>query len=303
MADGEIEYPWPRSSDEERHQMLLSGENHLLVALNALSQAAQTEGARRHVSAGLSRRLLVLQHCRKWLRDECEKHESTVDPHVSTQLSVYVNAYYVQLCGALDNLAWALVYEFKLVDPVDEEDFGTQKLAVLTGPKFAAAIGQAHPLIASRVQGTANWHTGLRKLRDPAAHRLPLMVVAGVLDTKDHDEWKRLHAQAASEIANNNVDNYFELIFRASRLGKFRPWLENPAGYQEGFYFLPNLIARDQAFFVDLAGAVVTILLQRLGATIPLSTLWGHPGAGSPWPVGAYLKAHEPYGSSFDFER
>jgi hypothetical protein len=296
MADEHIEYPWPdESTEEERHHMLLGGENELLSEYTGLAQATKTEGARRHASAGVCRRLLILQHCRMWLRDECAKHTATVSPYVATELSIYVNAYYVNLCGALDNLAWELVHELGLAASVNEDDRKIQALASLTNKAFGVALEGAHPRIAARVTKTLDWHRDVRKLRDPAAHRLPLTVIAGILNEIDHAEAQRLQQQASEEIKQGNIDKYFELLFQASRLGKFRPWLENPEGYQKGFFYIPNLVARDQAFFVDLAGAIGAMLGEDLGTRNVLASLHQRPKPPQPWDVGAYLRPHAPY--------
>ena len=58
-----------------------------------------------------------------------------------------------------------------------------------------------------------------------------------------------------------------ELAHRQSQVGKFLPWLEHPDGpvAQPSFFVIPNLIARDQAFFLDTVGTVTVIMLRRKG--------------------------------------
>ncbi len=60
---------------------------------------------------GALRRHLLLQECRRWLRAECEKDRGPLGVSEVQTLSLYVNAYYVNLCGALDNVAWTLTHE------------------------------------------------------------------------------------------------------------------------------------------------------------------------------------------------
>jgi len=270
--------------------MLLSGERDLLADLYQLGQRATTVGGRRHVAAGLSRRHLLLQRCRLWLRKECSKHKKTVTAYVATDLAVYVNAYYLSLAGALDNLAWLLLYELKLLTPVDEDDIKTRRLATLTSKKLRGLLAESHPEIGQRVEQSVDWYWDIRDLRDPAAHRLPLTVVAGVLDADDHREAIRLKERASEAMNAGDIHEGMDLLFQASSLGTFRPWLENPEGYQKGFYYLPNLLMRDQAFYVDLAGAVVASLLLDLGLQprVPVKKE-------QVWMTGDYLAHHRPY--------
>jgi hypothetical protein len=301
MTEKLIEYPWPDCTEIERHEMLLAAENELLCNLSELSQAVQNKGAHRHIKAGLSRRLLYLQRCRILLREECAEHKTTLNPYVATDLSIYINAYYVNLCGALDNLAWTLVHELKLKDPLNEEDRDTKRLANLTAKDFLKAVVKSNPRIANRIRATLDWHKEVLCLRHPAAHRIPLTVIAGVLEPEDKEEYHRLQSLADKELKENgDTDRYFDLLSMASQLGKFYPWLENPRGYQNGFFYLPNLIARDQAFFLDLTGAVVCILCDDLNSNDPVRRYRFSLKSQPDWPVGIYLKVHNPNRIFFD---
>jgi hypothetical protein len=91
-------------------------------------------------------------------------------------------------------------------------------------------------------------------------------------------------------MGSGDLHGGMELIFEAHSLGKFRPWLENPDGFQQGFYHLPNLLMLDQAFLVDLVGAVVSSLLLGLGASTEVPVRQGHV-----WTTGDYLSHHKPF--------
>jgi hypothetical protein len=289
------EYSWPDCTEIERHEMLLAGENELLLNLSELSQAAQVEGARRHIRAGLSRRLLYLQRCRILIRKECAENEATLSPYIATDLSIYINSYYVNLCGALDNLAWILVHELRLQDPVNEKDRKTQKLASLKEKDFLKSITKSSPQIANRIRATLDWHKEVLDLRHPAAHRIPLTVISGVLEPEEKEEYQRLQSLANTELKENGDTNrYFDLLSMASQLGQFYPWLENPLGHQNGFFYLPNLIARDQAFFLDLTGALVCMLCDDLNSDDPIRRYRFPLESQLDWPVGVYLKANNP---------
>jgi hypothetical protein len=246
-------YPFPDPlSEQEQHEMLLGGENQLLSNLNELRQAAAEPGAKRHLM-GLSRRHQMLQRCRMWLRERCleEASAGTLSPYAVTDLNIHVNAYYVALCGALDNLAWVLTYEERLRDHIDERDWKTQRFVSCGGDAFLAQLGQSVASIAGRLREAKEWFAELRMFRDPAAHRMPLSIVAGVLDEQDLKEYNRLGAEFSDALKSGSYNESMELAHRQSQVGKFLPWLEHPDGpvAQPSFFVIPNLIARDQAFF------------------------------------------------------
>ena len=88
----------------------------------------------------------------------------------------------MNVCGALDNLAWALNYEMRAV-PTAVEDSGTERRQVrLFHQKFWAALGQKEPELVAGLQSFAAWHTELSELRDPGAHRVPIYPVPGIMD-------------------------------------------------------------------------------------------------------------------------
>jgi hypothetical protein len=277
--------------------MLLAGENRLLEDLYQLGQAVRSEGARKHVKAGLSRRHQMLQSCRLWLRERCLTKSGTLSPSQVVDLNLYVNVYYVTLCGSLDNLAWALAYECQLHDPINELDRNTQRLISFGSRKFRERLGTVAAPVAMRIAGSLDWYLEVRRFRDPAAHRLPLSVVAGILDENDHAEYQRLQKEASAAFQARDLDKGFALTHDASMLGKFRPWLEHPEGSTAdfAFYSIPRLIARDQAFYVDTLGTVTRLMLKRLDLS-PVTTRfsgWANPA--TTWTVGAYLKQDEPF--------
>ncbi len=50
----------------------------------------------------------MMSASRRRIFDETHNRENQLDPDLTVELNVHVNAYYLNLCGALDNLAWML---------------------------------------------------------------------------------------------------------------------------------------------------------------------------------------------------
>lgn len=208
--------------------MLIAAEGSVLMEFHQVLGVLSSEGARRHALRGAMRRHLLVQECLIWLRDECVKHKKPISAYQATTLSIYANAYYVNLCGALDNMAWLLTHEFKLRDPIDENDFATQKFANLKSQAFLSALAGTDAKIAARIEATIVWHSELRKLRDPAAHRLPLTVIVGTLSETELHERERLHAAANAAFEADGYQKGLDPNSEADSAGRFQPLLESP---------------------------------------------------------------------------
>ena len=292
-------YPWPDGiSDEERNDMLVGGENDLLANAHQLRVVAKAAGTQRHLMA-LLRRHLMIRECRRWIERRMRKTTTPLTTRASVKFAIHVNTFYVQTAGALDNLAWALIYEFALLPSPSEEDREAQQTASLRSRTFRRLLGTDHPLMSQRIELSIEWHSEMSKLlRDHAVHRMPLSVVSGIMTTDEGEEAGKMMTQAGEQLAQGDYDGWSALFLRAQSLGVFQPWLENPNGITDGMYYLPNLIARESAFYLDLVGSLTSLALCDLGER-PVNSS-GRPGGKEPWALGAYLKPREPWRSPLE---
>lgn len=237
----------------------------------------------------------MLQRARALIQHECSTHNATLDIDVVATLGLNVNSFYLNLSGALDNLAWSLVHEFSLTANVDENKRQHQQLAQLSSDKFVRELSLTRPAIAERVVLSRKWFSDLKRLRDPAAHRLPLTVVAGVLTADDSRRIKALQEAANDALQADDVEEYVRLLNESYTVGTFMPWLVTPAGFGEGYFVLPNLIASDNAFFLDLVGAVAKMILSERGVRTMSEVSWHvrEPSAG--WRIGSYVLQYAPW--------
>ena len=113
-------------------------------------------------------------------------------------------------------------------EPVNEDDFATQRFASLRSTKFLTALVKTEARIAARLSGTVDWHNALRALRDPAAHRLPLTIIRAVLNGNELRERERLQSAAKEAFTARDYVKGLALNSEADNLGKFLPLLESP---------------------------------------------------------------------------
>lgn len=103
-------------------------------------------GAKKHLHRGMIMRLKMMEEAILSLDHEIGKSEEPLNHYVATRLTLLLNAYYLNLAGSLDNLAWALTYQYSLVKDVDENNWKHRKFVQLLDKKFGQRIGARRSL-------------------------------------------------------------------------------------------------------------------------------------------------------------
>jgi len=216
--------------------------------------------ALQHLKEGFNRRVLMLEASLRFLiRKAAEIGGKPVSPYTATDLALHLNAFYLNLCGALDNLAWALQYENNLVPNVEETGQGRQQIN-LFGNAFLKALEKVAPNITSAIRQHSAWNTDLRDLRDPAVHRIPIYAVPGVVNEKQADEFKKLQEEATRLFESGDHDGGMELIFRSQAVGTYQPLM---ALSHESSHELRGIVfqlQKDDETFVTVSGTVLSHL-------------------------------------------
>jgi hypothetical protein len=93
-------------------EALLSRESALRRMTFAKRDAFTSHDAWRHFNEGVVRRHYMLQSSRLFLCDRCSpQRKEPLSVYEATECAIHLNAYYLNLRGTLDNLAWVLQYE------------------------------------------------------------------------------------------------------------------------------------------------------------------------------------------------
>lgn len=179
--------------------------------------------ALQHVKEGFNRRVLMIDASLRQIRDAVERAGGPVlSPYAATDLAIHVNAFWLNICGALDNLAWALQYELTLV-PGASEDGSKRQQVNLFDSSFTKALQPLAPALASSLAAHAEWHRDLRNLRDPAAHRIPVYPAPGVMTEQQASDAQRLHDEASALFSAGRHKEGMDLLYRTNTLGTYQP--------------------------------------------------------------------------------
>jgi hypothetical protein len=202
---------------------------------------------RRHLYSGFVLRSAMMERSLDELAEELGRGGESLSPSTSTFLTLHLNSYYFNLCGSLDNLSWALIYQFRLLKEVDENLWEHQQFAALhKKPLLSSLENSGRPGLAARIRNFQDWCFDLRSLRDPGALRIPLNihpVLSGATNSGG-----RGRPEGGLKDAEESL----------------RPWImrESP-----GIEILDptQRISRDQDQWLALAGVVVNGILTEMG--------------------------------------
>jgi len=182
------------------------------------------EDTKKHLHRGFLIRLSMMEEAIITIDEEINKAKLPISSYLAIRLTLLLNAYYLNLSGSLDNLAWALTYHHTLLNDVDENDMDHRRFSHLLGKKFLETLQQKQlDQLTTRVQNFRDWYWEVRDFRDPAAHRIPLLVPTATLSEQDVEQYQVLDKEAAELIANDQWQQGMSLIHQSHTLGEYTP--------------------------------------------------------------------------------
>jgi hypothetical protein len=202
---------------------------------------------RRHLYSGFLLRSAMIERSLDELAEQLGRGGESLSPSTSTFLTLHLNSYYFNLCRSLDNLSWALIYQFRLLREVDENRWEHQQFAALhRKPLLSSLENRGQPGLAVLIRDFQDWCFDLRTLRDPAALGIPLNippVLCGATNPAGQGRPEGGLKDAAESL---------------------RPWImREPPGTE---VLDPHRrISRDQEQWLALAGVVVNGILTAMG--------------------------------------
>ena len=182
------------------------------------------DDSKKHLHRGLLMRLSMMEEWIIILDEELSKAQAPLDSYLSARLTLFLNAYYLNLSGSLDNLAWSLTYHNALLVNIDEDDLKHRQFAQLLGKKFLTKLRNKHlDQLSFTLEPFRDWYWEIREFRDPAAHRIPLYVPRSIYSEEDIKEHERLDKEAAELISKGEYDSGMNKIYTSHQLGKHIP--------------------------------------------------------------------------------
>ncbi len=179
---------WVTSEAQELHgRMVVDSIRDVSIQAVILSQAKLPEEAVFHLRYGLSVRAKFIWIALRRIMEIAPPGAIEALPIESVEtLANDLNSLYVNLRGALDNVAWAI----RALGPREAVGALSDGAMDLFGRRFLEAVGSGE---LSEILGPfRDWYSEMKGRRDPAAHRIPLSVPPAALDDEAQVQYANL---------------------------------------------------------------------------------------------------------------
>jgi hypothetical protein len=173
-----------------------------------------------------------------------------------------LNGYYLNLRGAFDNLAWALQFELGLFQSLVESSRNRGRIH-LFGGAFVTELTNKAPRLAQRLEALKPWAEEVKGLRDPAAHRVPLYVIPGVIRSQeDLDDFHRIDALAGAPKDQLTGQSRSELMREARGRASYQPLMVVPRlpPDEPEIWSIPVQLIRDHRRYLSVSRSVIKTL-------------------------------------------
>jgi hypothetical protein len=220
-----------------------------------LSELMKAEPARHHLLFGVGRRLLMLWYAyRNLLYIAPSTREEPLTSDESGDLTQDLNVIYINICGVLDNLCWALLHEHA----PDKVRLPPWKVGLflpcMKDPRFAS--------LTKLIQARDAWDREVKCRRNPAAHRIPLTVPPSVLTGEEEKAmYKKLSDDYSQATSKLNFDEAEDIMRRIDGIGHFVPYFMHDP--EQRLIPIYPTVADDIEHVIDLFRAIDTFLVSE----------------------------------------
>lgn len=182
------------------------------------------------VRHGLVRRLNTLVHCIDNIFKTIPLKLSNINRGSIHDAEIFLQAFIINIYGAIDNLARLWVWESNLTK-ADGKALPQSKIGL--GPRAEIIRGSLSETMQIHLRSMDEWFMYLENYRHALAHRIPVYIPPKTLNTAEMAEWNRLEKELS--LARNAKDfSKTEILSNAQgRLGRFEPWMMHSYGDKE----------------------------------------------------------------------
>jgi hypothetical protein len=210
----------------------------LMLQIFEISKTLKEEKAKEYLHHGVARRLEVIERCIENIfsifpveRNNLLCREELID------VTINLHAFFVNIFGLLDNLAWVSIHENKLADIIDKKNVGLFKKETKKHlpNKFCQYLDSPKMKL---------WHNQyLTNYRDALSHRISLYVPPQILNA----EQKKQFEQTEQEIINCYKTRDFNAIDKLRKqqvnIGTVCPFFVHDSSESKGVFLHPQIIA------------------------------------------------------------
>jgi hypothetical protein len=190
----------------------------LQMKILGLSGKLKEDKSKEYLHQGAERRLGVIKRCVENIfsifpadRGSLLCHDELADVEIN------LHAFFVNISGLLDNLAWVVIYEKQLADVIDKERVGLFRKE--TKKHLSSAFCQYLNSNQMKI-----WHGQyLKNYRDALSHRIPLYVPPQTLNVEQKELWEKIEKKIANSFKSRDFDAVDKLRSEQNNIGSICP--------------------------------------------------------------------------------
>ena len=221
--------------------------------------------AKKYLRFGFNIRALQIRDSWFQLNSLLEKDgDKNRDPYETVRTNIFLNSYYLNLLGAVDNLAWILQHEFNLIEGAAEAN-GKRNKIVIFGKEFGKKIRELDDALFSELAPYREWLKTVRDFRDPAAHRMPLYCPPGIITDKHIEDYRQASEKYQAQDYSIDSNAFMDAMREVAMVGEFKPVFIGFSEDSEDMFFpLQKTLTEDYQPFWKLANAVLVAVERNL---------------------------------------
>lgn len=240
-------------SDEDLEKIKISYDEvtktYRSLLLTYTTKNFRTAEATEFARHGFARRLKTLARCIHNVFDLCPPNiDRKLSEDELADLVINLQAFILNVYGALDNLAWIWVKEKSILNkkgqPLTQNQVGFSKDYIR---KSLPAEFQSYLVTLEK------WFKHLEDFRHSLAHRIPLYVPPFVVNNEEAAKERELQQLRQSALLSQNFDEFERLTNEVDKIGYFVPFMTHSFSEDSPYAIFHAQIIVDWKTVVEIA--------------------------------------------------
>lgn len=237
--------------------IMISGEYYSIV--NKL----KNEKAQEYLRFGFNMRALYLSDIYREIFVLIENSGGTnINHYEISKFNILLNSFYINLHGAIDNLAWVIHYEFNIIDGANEKNKLRNSIG-LFNKKYQESLSKIDGDLVKKINAHEAWYHEIKNFRDPAAHRIPLYCPPGIVTENDINTYNEALEKLLAQDYVKDRGAYMSAQYNLSKVGHFEP-IFTSFSEDRSIYKLERTIHNDYDPFLDISLITLSFLKDQL---------------------------------------
>jgi len=232
----------------------------LIIGFKRLETNLTDKSSKKYLKFGFLQRALQIKDTRNQLSQIIEKAGGeSLGGYEVVEVNIFLNSFYINIMGALDNLAWVIQHELSVIEGANENN--KCYLINLFNREFQKRLNGIDDNIVESLIAHHEWYKEIKKFRDPSAHRIPLYCPPGVVNQEYYEKLESKKLSSKNKEPRSLMNEYYELAHNS----RFEPIFVSFSEFTNDTpYHLIRTIEQDYHPFWKVAKIVLGLLNNRI---------------------------------------